>query len=132
MVDITNFKQKKTYFLCNISSAEDIKKFNKLQYFNCNHVLFFENDSQKNEVLKIIRKNEMNREKMGFALDRKPLEKGELIHTYREGINEKIDFSFLEIIRGKTGRIVRSEMLSKWYDNEINRLRKETEKQKRS
>ena len=68
---------------------------------------------------------------MRVKIDRIPHEKGELLWTYREGISERIDFAFLEIIRNKTKGIVRTEKLSEWYNDEIDRIQKEVEKQRR-
>lgn len=130
-IDITNFVQKITYCVGRISFAEDIKKLNKPQYFNCNHTLFFENDNQNKEVLKVIERNESNREKMRVSIDRIPHDKGEILRTYREGISEKIDFTFMEIIRNKTDDIIRTEKLSKWFNDEMDQFQKEIEKQRK-
>ena len=129
-IDITPPEDNISYFVGQISSAEDIKKLNKLQFLHCNHTLYFENDTQSKEVIKIIKKNESNREKIRAVIDRIPHKEGELLHSYREGISEKIDFTFLKVIRDKTDAIIRTKRLHQWFDDEMNKLQKEIEKRK--
>lgn len=130
-IEITGFKPGLSYFIGKIIFAEDIKKINKLQYYNCNHILLFENEQQKDIILKIVNRNESKRKKLTSSFEKISHSKGELIHVYKDWISEEINFSFLEILRKKTNEIQRSKHLSKLLDEEMNKFQKEIDKKKR-
>lgn len=104
-----------SYIISSINHGDDVEHLNRLQLYNCNHAVYFEDVNQKSSILKLLAKigEKQRKPRTSFKIMYK--EESEIIHIHKEQKKLKIDFSFLEIIRTESVEIRRSPFLSQEF-----------------
>lgn len=129
--EINNSNGNYSYITSTINREQDIEHLNRLQLYNGNYTIYFEDVKQKSSNSKLLADIGDKLIKPRTSFEVLYAKESEIIHTHKEQVKLKVDFSFLEVIRTESVEIWRSQYLLEEFRRKTEAFYQEVEKERK-